>query len=104
MEFAMTEELKTNYCIVGWGITGVILASKWPPFGKKIVVLEQRLRFAEGDRHSMLLRSKETLNDYADYNDEARVLIYWYDRISQKPSKGGYHGRDNEGETEWDRY
>jgi choline dehydrogenase-like flavoprotein len=82
------------------GIAGVILASKLAPFGEKIMVLEQGPRFTEGDRHSMFLRSKETLNDYADYNDEAGGLIYWYDRISQKPSIGGCHGRDDEGETE----
>jgi choline dehydrogenase-like flavoprotein len=71
MEFAMTEEMKTDYCIVGGGIAGILLASKLAASGKKIVVLEQGPRFTEGDRHSMLLRSKETLNDYADYNDEA---------------------------------
>jgi choline dehydrogenase-like flavoprotein len=75
MEFAMTEEVKTDYCMVGGGIAGVILASKLAPFGKEIVVIEQGPRFTEGDRHRMLLRSKETLNDYADDNDEAGVLI-----------------------------
>jgi choline dehydrogenase-like flavoprotein len=75
MEFAMTEEVKTDYCMVGGGIAGVILASKLAPFGKEIVVIEQGPRSTEGDRHRMLLRSKETLNDYADDNDEAGVLI-----------------------------
>ncbi len=71
MGFAMTEEIRTDYCIIGGGIAGVLLASKLAPSGKKIVVLEQGPRFTEEDRFRMLLRSKETLNDYADYNDEA---------------------------------
>ena len=71
----MTEEIKTEYCIAGGGIAGVILASKLSHFGNKIVVLEQGPRFTEEDRLRMLLQSKETLNDYADYNDEVEAGV-----------------------------
>ncbi|MEE9122221.1 MAG: GMC family oxidoreductase [Syntrophobacteria bacterium] len=71
----MTEEIKTDYCIAGGGPAGIILASKLAAFGKKIVILEQGPRFTEEDRLSMLLRGKETLNDYAGYNDEAEAGV-----------------------------
>ncbi len=66
----MSEEIKTDYCIAGGGIAGVVLASKLANSGKKITVLEQGPRFTEEDRSNMLSESKESLNDYADYNDD----------------------------------
>ena len=66
----MTEEMHVDYCIVGGGIAGVILASKLAASGKKIVVVEHGTRFSEADRAAMLSRGQETLNDYADYNDD----------------------------------
>lgn len=65
----MKEEIKTDYCIVGGGIAGILLASKLASSGKKILILDQGPRFTEEDRTNMLLKSKEDLNDYADYND-----------------------------------
>jgi choline dehydrogenase-like flavoprotein len=69
----MKEEIKTDYCIVGGGIAGILLASKLASSGKKIVILDQGPRFSEEDRANMLLKSKENLNDFADYNDNVDV-------------------------------
>lgn len=65
----MNEELKADYCIVGGGIAGIILATKLAATGKKIVILDQGPRFSEEDRTNMLLKSQEDINDFADYND-----------------------------------
>jgi len=65
----MNQEIKTDYCIVGGGIAGIILASKLAASGKKILILDQGPRFTEQDRAEMLVKSREELNDYADYND-----------------------------------
>lgn len=66
----MSEELKTDYCIIGGGIAGVILASKLSSSGKKILILDQGPRYSEEDRANKLRQSKIDLNDYADYNDD----------------------------------
>ncbi len=63
------EELKTDYCIVGAGIAGIILASKLASSGKKILLLDQGPRYSEKDRSDLLHHGKKTLNDTADYND-----------------------------------
>ena len=65
----MTKEIKTDYCIIGGGIAGILLASKLLDSGKKILILDQGPRFTEEDRAGMLSQSKEDLNDFADYND-----------------------------------
>lgn len=65
----MTEEIKTDYLIAGAGIAGILLAGKLAATGKKVLILDQGPRFTEEDRAGMLQRGKETLNDYADYND-----------------------------------
>lgn len=65
----MSKEIKTDYCIVGAGIAGTLLATKLAASGKKILLVDQGPRFTESDRSSMLQQSKENLNDYADYND-----------------------------------
>lgn len=65
----MNEEIKTDYCILGGGIAGILLASKLASSGKKILIIDQGPSFSEEDRSNMLLKSKEELNDYADYND-----------------------------------
>jgi choline dehydrogenase-like flavoprotein len=67
----MTQEMRVDYCIAGGGIAGVILASKLAASGKRIAILEHGTRFTEADRAEMLRRGVETLNDYADYNDDA---------------------------------
>lgn len=66
----MIKEIKTDYCIIGGGIAGILLASKLASTGKKILILDQGPRFSEEDRASMLQKSKDDLNDYADYNDD----------------------------------
>jgi choline dehydrogenase-like flavoprotein len=67
----MTAEVKADYCIVGAGIAGILLASRLAPSGKSIVILEQGPRYTEEDRINMLMQAKEGLNDFADYNDHA---------------------------------
>ncbi|MCP4261733.1 MAG: GMC family oxidoreductase [Planctomycetes bacterium] len=71
----MSKEIKTDYCIVGAGIAGLILASRLAKSGKKIVVLDQGPRFTEEDRANMLQQGKETLNDFADYNDNVDAAV-----------------------------
>ena len=65
----MIKEIKTDYCIIGGGIAGLLLASKLASTGEKILILDQGPRFSEEDRANMLQKSKEDLNDFADYND-----------------------------------
>jgi choline dehydrogenase-like flavoprotein len=66
----MSEEIRADYCVAGGGIAGVLLASKLAASGKQVLILDQGPRFTESDRANMLLRSRETLNDFADYNDD----------------------------------
>ncbi len=66
----MTEAIDTDYFIAGAGIAGAVLASKLAASGREVVLLEQGPRFTEADRSNMLLQAKETLNDFADYNDD----------------------------------
>jgi choline dehydrogenase-like flavoprotein len=47
------------------------LATKLAASGKRIVLLDQGPSYSEAERADMLRRGLETLNDYADYNDEA---------------------------------
>jgi choline dehydrogenase-like flavoprotein len=47
------------------------LATKLAATGKRIVLLDQGPHTSEAERSAMLRRGLETLNDYADYNDEA---------------------------------
>jgi len=67
----MTEEMKADYCIVGAGIAGVLLATRLAASGKKVLILEQGPRYSEDDRLEKLFEAKDTLNDFADYNDNA---------------------------------
>jgi choline dehydrogenase-like flavoprotein len=71
----ISKEIKADYCIVGGGIAGVVLASNLVNTGKKIVILEQGPRFTNADRAKMLHDSKETLNDYTDYNDNVGAAV-----------------------------
>jgi choline dehydrogenase-like flavoprotein len=67
----MVEEVKADYCIAGCGIAAILLAAKLAESGKKILLMEQGPRFSGADRLRMMKRGKETLNDFADYNDGA---------------------------------
>lgn len=55
----MTKIIETDYCIIGAGITSILLASKLASSGKKILILEQGTHFTEEDRKNMLKNSKE---------------------------------------------
>jgi choline dehydrogenase-like flavoprotein len=48
-----------------------VLATKLAATSKRIVLLDQGPSYSEAERAAMLRRSVETLNDYADYNDDA---------------------------------
>lgn len=65
----MGKEIKTDYCIVGCGITGAVLAAELATSGKKVLILEQGPGYTEKDRSNMLRESVKSLNDYTDYND-----------------------------------
>jgi choline dehydrogenase-like flavoprotein len=71
----MPEEIKTDYCVVGGGIAGILLAYKLAASGRKIVLLDQGPHFTEEDRAKMLLQSQAELNDFADYNDNVDPLV-----------------------------
>ena len=66
----MTGAIRTDYCIAGGGIAGILLASRLAASGKKILILDQGPRFTEEDRARMLQQSRQDLNDFADYNDD----------------------------------
>jgi choline dehydrogenase-like flavoprotein len=67
----MTEEIRTDYLIAGAGIAGVLLAARLAGTGKRVVLLDQGPRYSGEDRARMLRRARETLDDFADYNDGA---------------------------------
>ncbi len=69
------KELKTDYCILGGGIAGILVASKLASSGKKVIIVDQGPRFSEEDRANMLQQSKKDLNDFADYNDDVDPSI-----------------------------
>ncbi len=71
----MIKEIKTDYCIVGGGIAGILLASKLALSDKKIVIIDQGPSFSEEDRSNMLLKSQEEINDFADYNDNVDLGV-----------------------------
>jgi len=66
----MIKEIKTDYCILGGGIAGILVASKLVSSGKKILIVDQGPRFSEEDRANFLIKSKKDINDFADYNDD----------------------------------
>lgn len=66
----MKKELSADYCIAGGGIAGILLATKLASTGKRILMIDQGPKFSEQDRTNMLVKSIETLNDFADYNDD----------------------------------
>lgn len=67
----MTQEIRADYCIAGAGPAGAILATKLAASGKRIVLLDQGPGYSEAERTALLRRGVDTLNDYADYNDDA---------------------------------
>ena len=77
----MNEEIKMDYCILGGGIAGILLASKLASSDKKISIVEQGPRFSEEYRTNMMLKSKVELNDYADYNDNVDYEILTRDLV-----------------------
>ena len=71
----MQDEIKTDYCIVGAGIAGILLAYKMAGTGKKVVILDQGPHITEEDRANLRQKSIENLNDFADYNDNVDPKI-----------------------------
>ncbi len=67
----MTQEIRADYCIAGAGPAGSVLATKLAATGKRIVLLDQGPHYSEAERSAMLGRGLESLNDFADYNDDA---------------------------------
>ncbi len=67
----MTQEVRTDYCIAGAGPAGAVLAAKLAATGKQVLILDQGPSYSEADRSAILRRGVDTLNDYADYNDDA---------------------------------
>ncbi len=90
----MVKEIKTDYFIAGAGIAGVLLASKLAATGKKVLMLDQGPRFSEKDRADMLQRRRETLNDFAGYNDEVPTAVV-------TPHTSAPPGKNISGWTNW---
>jgi NADPH-dependent 2,4-dienoyl-CoA reductase/sulfur reductase-like enzyme len=67
----VTQGVRADYCIAGAGPAGLILATKLAASGKNVLLIDQAPRYTGVDRAAMLRRGVESLNDYADYNDEA---------------------------------
>ncbi len=65
----MTEHLETDYCIVGAGIAGLLVACRLAQAGHQVLVLDQGPDITEQDRAELLAKSKsEFLNYTLDYN------------------------------------
>ena len=90
----MIKEIKTDYCIIGGGIAGILLASKLVSSGKKILIIDQGPRFSEEDRANFLMKGKEDINDFADYNDDVDPTI-----VTQLSSE-----TSGDGVVEWTNY
>ncbi len=67
----MTQVIRADYCIAGAGPAGSVLATKLAATGRHVVLFDQGPSYSEADRSAALRRGVETLNDYADYNDDA---------------------------------
>jgi choline dehydrogenase-like flavoprotein len=67
----MTQVIHADFCVAGAGPAGSVLASKLAATRKHVVLLDQGPGHSEADRSAALRRGVETLNDYADYNDDA---------------------------------
>jgi choline dehydrogenase-like flavoprotein len=71
----MSEEIKADFCIVGAGIAGALVASRPTRTGKNIVILDQGPCCTEADRINMLMQAREALKDFADFNDAADAAL-----------------------------
>ena len=65
----MTQELKADYCIVGAGIAGLLVAGRLARTGKKVLVVEHGPDTSETVRANILRRARERFEYAADYND-----------------------------------
>jgi choline dehydrogenase-like flavoprotein len=82
----MTQEITADYCIAGAGPAGAVLATKLAATGKRVVLVDQGPHYSEADRSAKLRRGVDTLNDYADYNDdESSATVTPY---SSAPAEG----------------
>lgn len=65
----MIRNLDSDYCIIGAGIAGLLVASRLTKAGHKVLVLDQGPDITEQDRAALLAESKrEFLNYSIDYN------------------------------------
>lgn len=65
----MSEELKADYCIVGAGIAGLLVASRVATTGRSVLVVDQGPDVTEEDRARLLTEAKRAFDYQADYND-----------------------------------
>ena len=65
----MTQVIRADYCIMGAGPAGAVLAYRLAATGKQVLMLDQGPAYTEGERSAALRRGVEMLDDYADYND-----------------------------------
>jgi choline dehydrogenase-like flavoprotein len=63
----VTQVIHADYCIMGAGPAGSVLASKLAATGKQVLLVDQGPAYTEAERSEALRRGLETLNDYADY-------------------------------------
>jgi choline dehydrogenase-like flavoprotein len=69
----MTEELKPDYCIVGAGIAGLLVASRLVRAGHEVLVLDQGPDVTEQDRAALLAEAKREFLYYSiDYNSHLK--------------------------------
>ena len=87
-----TEEIKTDYCIAGGGIAGIILASRLAESGKKIVVLEQGPHFTEDDRKQYLVFEAYESATRTVAQDSGLKQLDQLDKVAHALSHAWTHG------------
>ncbi len=82
----MAKELEADYCIVGAGIAGLLVATKLAKAGHEVLVIDQGPDIGEQQRAALLAQARRELNYGVDYNDhlDAAVLT---------PTAGAQAGR-----------
>ena len=72
----MTKQLKPDYCIVGGGIAGLLLASRLVRSGHEVLILDQGPDVTEQDRAALLEKSRNNFLNYSlDYNSHLKEDI-----------------------------
>ncbi len=65
----MAEELKSDYCIIGAGIAGLLVTSRLAKAGHEVLVLDQGPEITQEDRSALLADLKREFRYFIDYND-----------------------------------